>query len=369
MGTLTDQINDKSKEIIAQDYNFSIGELISMYKDEDIDIHPEFQRFYRWTNAQKTKLIESLLLNIPIPPIYVSQRSDGKWDVIDGLQRLSTVLNFVGEYKDHSGKLLDALVLEGTELLPALAGKQYNGDGENAFAEEDRRYFKRAKISVVILKKESDSSTKYELFQRLNTGGTSLSSQEVRNCLMIMTDPQKFEYIQKMSELDGFKNSLRIGDNAINERYDLELVTRFVCLRREVDDELKSVDDLGVYLDKKIIDLFEDNSIDWDSEYAIFKKTFDLIYESMDDQAFCKYYKDRGKFAGKSLVSVFEIVAIGLGKNYGKIPEGFDFNQKLIDLWAKIEKEGISWTGDSASGRLPKTMKLGKDLYDGKIQE
>jgi hypothetical protein len=163
MGTLTDQINDKSKEIIAQDYNFSIGEIISMYKDGDIDIHPEFQRFYRWTNSQKTKLIESLLLNIPIPPIYVSQRTDGVWDVIDGLQRLSTILNFVGAYKDHHGKQLDALVLEGTELLPALAGKKYDGEGGNVFAEEDRRYFKRAKVSVVILKKESDSSTKYEL--------------------------------------------------------------------------------------------------------------------------------------------------------------------------------------------------------------
>jgi hypothetical protein len=184
-----------------------------------------------------------------------------------------------------------------------------------------------------------------------------------------MTDPAKFEVIQRMSELDSFKNSLRIGDNAINERYDLELVTRFVCLRREVDDELKSVDDLGVYLDKKIIDLFEDKSINWDSEYAIFKKTFDLIYENMDDQAFCKYYKDRGKFAGKSLVSVFEIVAIGLGKNSGEIPEGFDFNKELIDLWAKIEEERISWIGDNASGRLPKTIKLGKELYGNKDQE
>ncbi len=366
MGVLTEQINNKSKEIFAQDYDFSIGEIISMYKDEDIDIHPEFQRFYRWTNAQKTKLIESLLLNIPIPPIYVSQRVDGVWDVVDGLQRLSTILNFVGEYKDHSGNQLAPLVLEGTELLPALSGKRYNGDDDNAFSEEDRRYFKRAKVGVVILKKESDSSTKYELFQRLNTGGTSLSSQEVRNCLMIMSDPKKFEILQRMSDLDSFKNSLRIGERAFNERYDLELITRFVCLRREAEEKLKSIDDLGVYLDKKIIELFQDASIDWDTEFSIFKKTFDHIYESMEDQAFSKYYKDKGKFAGKFLVSVFEIVAIGLGQILGEIPEGFDFDKMLKDMWDKIESEGISWLGDSASGRLPKTIKLGKELYGHK---
>ena len=78
---LIDEISGKSNNIQADSYSISLGEIISMYKEGDLDIHPEFQRFYRWTEYQKTRLIESFLLNIPVPPIFVSQREDGVWDV------------------------------------------------------------------------------------------------------------------------------------------------------------------------------------------------------------------------------------------------------------------------------------------------
>src|SRR5260370_31484095 len=96
--SLQDQIDKKRKEIRSDAYPMSIGEWISLYESDppEIDIHPEFQRFYRWTEEQKTRFIESILLGIPIPTIFVSQREDGVWDVIDGLQRLSTIYEFVG---------------------------------------------------------------------------------------------------------------------------------------------------------------------------------------------------------------------------------------------------------------------------------
>jgi hypothetical protein len=89
---LKDQISARARQIRTDGYGMSIGEVISLYKNDEIDIHPEFQRIYRWNDEQKSRLIESILLGIPIPPIFVSQRSDGVWDVIDGVQRLSTIL-------------------------------------------------------------------------------------------------------------------------------------------------------------------------------------------------------------------------------------------------------------------------------------
>ena len=85
------------------------------------------------------------------------------------------------------------LQLEGTDMLPSLKGKFFYNkeDEENSFPEDVRRYFKRTKIDFVIIKKESDGTSKYEIFQRLNTGGTRLSDQEVRNCLMVMENPEK----------------------------------------------------------------------------------------------------------------------------------------------------------------------------------
>src|ERR1700687_3774158 len=122
---LEDEISTKRKEIRTDGYPMSIGEWISMYEKDEIDIHPEFQRFFRWTEAQKTNLIESILLGIPIPPIFVSQRPDGVWDVVDGLQRLSTIYQFLGILEDENGKLVDPLVLEPTKYLPSLESKRW----------------------------------------------------------------------------------------------------------------------------------------------------------------------------------------------------------------------------------------------------
>ena len=92
---LLGQVEEKRKEIFTDSYPMSIGELVNLYKDGDLEINPAFQRFFRWTDLQKTRLIESILLGIPIPSIFVAQRDDGVWDLVDGLQRISTILNFM----------------------------------------------------------------------------------------------------------------------------------------------------------------------------------------------------------------------------------------------------------------------------------
>lgn len=125
--SLQDEIAKKSSEIYREAYQMSIGELINLYRDEELDIHPEFQRVFRWSDYQKTKLIESIMLNIPIPQIFVSQREDGTWDVIDGVQRLSTIFQFVGILKDEDGKDISPLVLEATDDLPSFAGMKWQG--------------------------------------------------------------------------------------------------------------------------------------------------------------------------------------------------------------------------------------------------
>lgn len=90
---LQQEIDARRAEIRTDEYAMSIGEWISLYENKELDIHPEFQRFFRWSIWQKSRLIESILLGIPIPTIFVSQRKDGVWDVVDGLQRLSTIFN------------------------------------------------------------------------------------------------------------------------------------------------------------------------------------------------------------------------------------------------------------------------------------
>ena len=133
---LQEEIDTTRQEIRTDGYSMSIGEWISLYEKNEIDIHPDFQRFFRWSEYQKSTFIESILLGIPIPPIFVSQRDDGIWDVIDGLQRLSTIYEFVGIFKpDNQHESTSLIALQETTYLPSLKGKKWDdpNDKDNSF--------------------------------------------------------------------------------------------------------------------------------------------------------------------------------------------------------------------------------------------
>jgi len=109
--TLETEIATASKDITKDGYDMSLGELINLYRDEELIIDPEFQRFFRWDITRKTRFIESLLLGIPIPPVFVFQNKDGVWELIDGLQRLSTIFEFLGILKEEDDKIFPPSIL------------------------------------------------------------------------------------------------------------------------------------------------------------------------------------------------------------------------------------------------------------------
>ena len=364
MNTLQEQIELKSQEIHTDSYPISIGEIMTMYKDGDLDIHPEFQRFFRWTLSQKTKLIESILLNIPIPPIFVAQRKDGIWDIVDGLQRMSTILQFVGILKDIDQKLMPPLVLDQTKLLTALKDKVFGEDSietENSLTDAQRRYFKREKINFIIIKKESDESSKYELFQRLNTGGTSLTPQEVRSCMMVMVNSLLFQTIKELATYESFLQCVKLSDKNIEEQYDIELIIRFICLRNLQLNEIGAIVDLSDYLDNSIVEKMQMPNYDWENEFITFKKTFDILNATTNDKSFWRYDCKQQKYTGGFLVSAYEILAISLGKNPNIV--NAEVEPKLKNAWTEIEETNISWKGYSASGRLTKTLRIGRKFF------
>ena len=119
--TLQDEIEAGRQTVRAESYSMSIGEVVNLYRDHELVIRPEFQRLFRWKTDQKSRLIESIMLGIPIPSIFVMQRDDNVWEVIDGLQRLSTILEFMGELRDEeTGELEAPRRLEATEYLKSL---------------------------------------------------------------------------------------------------------------------------------------------------------------------------------------------------------------------------------------------------------
>jgi len=158
-----------------------------------------FQRLFRWSIGQKSRLIESLLLGIPIPSIFVFEKENGSWELIDGLQRVSTILEFMGKLRSPNGDLEPPSILEGTKYLPSLHNAVWERsdlvtivpfDDQHEIERSYQLSIRRARIGVEILKRPSDDQTKYDLFQRLNAGGTQANAQELRNCVMLMVNAE-----------------------------------------------------------------------------------------------------------------------------------------------------------------------------------
>lgn len=370
--TLEQEIEEKKKEISTDGYPMSIGELISLYKEGELDIHPEFQRFFRWSPLQKTKLIESILLGIPLPSIFVSQREDGVWDVVDGLQRLSTIFQFIGVLRDDQDSLVEPSVLLETEYLPSLKGKYWDkeDDPENSFNQALRLTFKREKIDVKIVKKESDASIKYELFQRLNTLGSKLSDQEVRNCLLVMINKEFYEWLKSLADNPHFLNTLVLTDKAIDEQYNMELALRYFIFKNFSSEEIKYSKELGDYLTEKMLDLCQDENFDFEKEAAAFIKTFEILDSSMSEQAFKRYNGAKNRFEGKFLLSAFEIISIGLGRNidqYSSLAMDQHLNGliegKIKAIWDSPEYQAKSGSGIRANSRIPVIVPLGEEMF------
>ena len=315
--SLQDEINAKASKIFRDSYQMSIGELINLYIDNEMDIHPEFQRVFRWSDYQKTKLIESIMLNIPIPSIFVNQNDDGVWDIIDGVQRLSTIFQFVGKFKDEDGKLLPPLVLQKTDYLPSLAGVQWEGAiPDLSFSRDQQLSFKRARIDVVIIKKESDVNTKYELFQRLNTGGSLLSDQEVRNCLMILTNKSFYEFVVSLEGVAAFRDSIPISDRKTDEQLRMELVIRLLVAQYMDWDNIKNYEDFSDLLDKETLSLcaMPLNNADISERFT---GTFNLLFSVFGDCVFKRFTE--GKHSGPVMTSAFQAIAIGVYANLTNI--------------------------------------------------
>jgi hypothetical protein len=337
MALKTEVINRRD-EIKIDSYPMSIGEIISIYRDNELEIHPEFQRFYRWDNEQKSRLIESILLGIPIPPIYVAQKQSGHWDVIDGQQRLSTILEFSHNLKGSNGDILPALILQGTKLLPSLDGVSW--DNNELFTEDLKLGFKREKLTFTIIKEKHDSeNTKYELFQRINTGGTHLAPQELRNCLLIMINRDFFLMLEALGDSENFRKCYPMTETQSVERQDLEMVLRTAIFIYLNDDAISQIDK-SRNIDNFTTDTMEriaiDTTFNMEAFISTFNGVFDLLQQVLADDSFRKYRN--GKFTGAVLMASFEAIVPGLCVHY-KVWSGHmsSLKDKIISIYDQDE--------------------------------
>lgn len=266
---------EKTKNSLSTDrLDMSFGEIMSMYEREEIIIDPEFQRLFRWSNEQQTRFIESLVLGIPIPPIFVAETREGKWELVDGLQRISTVLSFFGVLKTTPDK--NKWTLSEGELVHSL--EKYNSD---TLPLKIQLNIKRAICRIEIVKWNSEMDMRYELFNRLNTGGSILTNQEIRNCIFRGVSSEFNRFLERMAAMDDFIELIAPTDRQLEQKYLEELVLRFASLVnnnwKNPDNWKNTGDKLSTYMTQYMKNVIADERFDFDNLANLFERTLNIL--------------------------------------------------------------------------------------------
>jgi hypothetical protein len=364
--TLEEEIKSARKKVITDGYEMSLGEIINLYKDEELVIDPIFQRLFRWEDERKTRFVESLILGIPIPPIFVSMDENGVWELIDGLQRISTVLQLTGDLRGERADELGPLVLNGTRFLPNLDGKRWkesardSGDGIGKTLQIE---IKRARIRVEILKSESDVSAKFELFQRLNTGGAGLTPQEVRNSMAVSLNRGFYDWLLGHANNQDFKDTTNQTATAMDAQSGVELALRFFSFRIV---PYRAGLDVHEYLDDALMKMAIEDDLDMQTEGEVFTKTFSFLNAALGNKAFKRW--DGNRFSGKFLMSVYEVMATGVSHNLEALEAMDEENRNAFiqtaaqQIWGDARFSENSGAGVRGTTRLARLLPIASEL-------
>lgn len=323
------------RRILAQPYDYSVQDLVNKIEDGDIDLTPDYQRNYVWaandeTENKRSRLIESLLLNIPIPVIYFAEQAETlKYEVIDGHQRLRTFKDFLD----------DSFFLTKLEIRDDVNGKKYSQLGQ-----KDKDEIRKRAIRAIVILNESDEEIKYEVFERLNLGSLQLTAQEIRN--NTLRGPFN-DLLKELAADETFRKllTLRLKSDQNNMAYE-ELILRFFAYH---NSELKRVSQLSYFLTKYMKENRNMDSSSIAKNRELFKSTISKINEYLGDDAFSMFQvkTNRWNTTSNRLVYEAEMLAFARVEDIKTTPSLFKLNlQKLMKKDKEFQK-----ALDKAGGR------------------
>ena len=248
-----------TKDIKITNAIITLSNLLSRLEHNEIDLNPDFQRHGNlWNRKQMSRLIESILLKLPLPVFYFDVSNPDKWIVVDGLQRLSTLKKFIVDEIDDNEKTKGFKLTE-LEFLD-LNGKNYT-ELDRSF----KRIINETQIITYQIEAQTPKEVRYSLFNRINTGGLTLNTQEIRQALNQSGDGVKF--LQEISEDETFKEVVGLSSKRMKDR---ELTLRYIVFKLAIFKNYK-FGKMREYLDKAMEKL---NSIEDKSELEGIKNTF-----------------------------------------------------------------------------------------------
>jgi hypothetical protein len=291
------ELADQRRRVDFDTYDVTVDELLRRVARRRIDIAPIYQRQFRWDFARQSRLIESVLLGIPVPPLFMATNSSvdnqNQWEVVDGLQRLLTLVNFAGDEDARVAAKLDnekTLILTDMDKLTKFDGFEFA-----SLPDDIRTAFEDRPIRVVVLNDKSDLQVRYDLFERLNTGGVRLTPQEIRECVY---RGAFMNLLDELAHTQDFRKVVILAENRWKDGTPQDFVLRFFAFLENyrhfshlVDSFLKDFTD-AAHKDPRV-----------EERRSVFEQTFGFLARCFPEGL-------TGK-SGQTPVNLFEGVSAG----------------------------------------------------------
>lgn len=304
-----------------------------------------------------------------MPSIFVFERDSGEWELIDGLQRVSTILEFMGLLLKPEGGVHPPSILEATKYLPSLHNAVWEVsdsiagtpiEDQNAMDKALRLAIRRSRIGVEILKRSSDNETKFDLFQRLNAGGTQANAQELRNCIMLMVNADYFRAVKAASESHAFRTVTAVTEDQFARQHHMELAVRFLvhtCI------SYNGTLDVEEYVDEGIVQLATQGDVEQST--LLISRTFDLLNQVAGKDVLRR--RQDGIAGGKVGLVGLEGIAVGVAKNLEEIlalDSPIDFvDRRINEFWNHPDSRNLTSPGLRGTVRIRRTVPFGEERF------
>ncbi|EPP21134.1 DUF262 domain-containing protein [Vibrio fluvialis] len=328
-----DQLDENRRTVAFDSYDITVNQLYDMVCQGMIDIAPDYQRHFVWDEKRQSALIESLFLGIPVPSLYMATNRDSSWEVIDGLQRLSTIINFIGNANelDNTKVKFKQLVLTDLDKMDSLNGCVFNDLPLSV-----QFMFKTRPVRVTVLNDRSDFGVRYDLFERLNTGGVTLHEQEIRNCVFI---GEFNDFIKELADDANFRTVVKMTANAERNGSYEELILKFFAYLQHKDQFVHSVKEfLNDYMRLKT-EKFKDRK----QLTKIFHDTFELLAKNLPDGIV------RGNRKNITPIVLFEAISVGTAL---AIESGLPLNPQVLEPLLNQQELKKCTTGATNSKKM-----------------
>ncbi len=271
----------KEKKLVTDKQDPTVASLYLKYTNNKLILQPNYQRKFVMKATVASRLIESMLLGIPIPVVYFAEEEDGSFSVIDGQQRLTAIISFMQGKFLYNNKVFK---LTGLNVLKELEGKTWKDLSDSQIEK-----INDTPIRSIIIKKESSDDIKFEIFERLNTGSTPLNEDEIRNTIYRGT------YMELLAELEENEKFNKIVDkpNFKNRMIYRGMILRFFAFKEITYLNYKP--SMKTFCNKHLKQ-FRNMPVEKRTEYSeLFKETIDKVYTIFGKNAFRRMTKVEGK--------------------------------------------------------------------------